>query len=182
MKINNAINIAIETLCNSGIIEKTTWSREEAISYFQFLYSLVKWYSPTIILECGTNYGLSTLAFAMATSGDVYSLDIRECVFAREFFKSYPNVEFLCGDAIRVGEKLLQTITPDFVYLDAEHSTKGIIREFEIFKSAPLILIHDTFPYESGVRAMKILGKRYSNRENITLTFLKGFTLWSKPN
>jgi cephalosporin hydroxylase len=163
------------------IIDKTIWRNEDGEAYFLFLHSLGKCYSPKMIIECGTEFGLSTIAFASAISGFVHTIDLNQRKDTKEILGNYPNIVFHRGDVIEIGENILKRNDPEFVYLDAEHSTQGIIREFEVFSASPVILIHDTYPNDRADIAISFLEAKYPEKKYFTFKFLKGFTLWTEP-
>lgn len=173
----------LQILRESRIIEKTfptndDWSYQEAESYFLFLYSLMRCYDPKVLVECGTYYGISTLAFALGTTDStIHAIDIEHKTDTIDYFSRFNNVVFHYGDASLIGKSLS---LPDFVYLDADHTENGVLQEFEIFQDAPIILIHDSFTNIEVASAVEKLIQKFSSRTFFKFDFLKGFTLSKK--
>jgi len=161
----------------SQIAMRTVWSMNQAFDYFIFLNAMARCMARSHIVECGTEHGLSTLAFAL-TGKRVFAIDIAHLSETREALKRFQNVVFLDGDVCEVGNRLkADGLEFDFVYLDAEHSTEGVLREFDTFAEANTILIHDTVLDPRARRAVELLVEKHPNRQFFTFPFLKGLTL-----
>lgn len=176
----------LQTLKESGIIEKTfptndDWSYQEAESYFLFLYSLARCFNPKVLVECGTYYGISTLAFALGTTDSIiHAIDKEHQTDTIDYFSRFRNVTFHYGDALLISKSLLPDLSLDFVYLDADHTEKGTLEEFDIFQDVPIILIHDSHTNSEVASAIEKLIQKFSSRTFFKFDFLKGFTLSKK--
>jgi Methyltransferase domain len=117
---------------------------------FQALLSNLR---PKCSIEVGTETGV-TLALIARYSTKAISIDIDPMVKAR-LAGQFPNAEFITGsshDALPVLLKGLadKGTTPDFIFIDADHSAEGVRQDVEhVLSIRPLtqmvVLMHDTF-------------------------------------
>ncbi|MDE1149608.1 MAG: class I SAM-dependent methyltransferase [Azospirillaceae bacterium] len=106
---------------------------------------------PKVALEIGIFYG-GSLNLISQFAEQVWALDIDPQVTER--FARPANVDIRIGDSNTMLASMLaeldgQGLTPDFVLLDADHSTEGVLRDLKVLLTirprAPMvILMHDS--------------------------------------
>jgi cephalosporin hydroxylase len=97
---------------------------------------------PSLLVECGTNRGGSSLFFAhlfdLVGAGEVVTIDIE-----RLHELTHPRVTYLIGDSTSqeiletVQKRASATIGPVMVILDSDHSQQHVYRELDCY--APLV-------------------------------------------
>lgn len=118
---------------------------------------------PQCSIEVGTETGV-TLATIARHSKRTISIDIDPAVKAR-LAPRFPNVEFLTGSSHDVLPIVLERlaaegVTPDFIFVDGDHSADGVRRDLEFILSirptrAMTVFMHDSFNpgCRQGIRA-----------------------------
>lgn len=127
------------------------WSMSRAERY-ALLYFLQK-IKPATSIEIGTYNGGSLQAISLF-SDHVYAIDNDPSV-AKKLDTTFSNVTFTTGDSKQILPQLIanlreQKISPQFVLIDGDHSTKGVYTDLRnILCIEPLndcyIFLHDTF-------------------------------------
>jgi hypothetical protein len=117
---------------------------------FQALCSNLR---PRLAIEIGTETGV-TLATIARHSARVVSIDIDPGVKER-LSGGFKNVDFLTGSSHDVLPPLLSKltadrVTPDFIFVDGDHSAEGVRRDLEFILSLRpqhqmIVLMHDSF-------------------------------------
>jgi hypothetical protein len=117
---------------------------------FQALLSNLR---PRFAIEIGTQGG-ATLAIIARHSTAAISIDFDPQV-KTELAPVFPHVEFITGSSHDVLPELLprlasQGITPDFIFVDGDHTAEGVRRDLEFIlavrPTAPMtVLMHDSF-------------------------------------
>jgi len=109
---------------------------------------------PNVVVEIGFNRGSSALAFLLSNDHcKVYSVDIRapESVSASvDFLQSrFPDrFTYVHGDSAFL-HKLLDGVSPDFIFIDGDHSYDGVKRDAELsIQMAPKFLLFDDYLHE----------------------------------
>ncbi len=146
------------------------------------LLKLMEDIKPAVAIEIGTKKG-GSLQLISEYSGKVYALDIDRVVEA-ELADSFPNVEYIIGDSRITLPALLtklynEGITPEFILIDGDHSTEGVMSDIEsVLKAKYLkpvtVLMHDSFNplcREGMLKASYHLNKQI---ELIELDFIHG--------
>ncbi|MEO6328707.1 MAG: class I SAM-dependent methyltransferase [Ginsengibacter sp.] len=123
-------------------------TNHEKIALLQLMQDI----KPELAIEIGCNEG-GSLQLISEYSKEVYSLDINPKV--RSLKTKFSNVNFIIGESQKTLPGLLQKLleegkSPDFVLIDAEHSTEGVCRDINMVLqmkiTRPLtILMHDSF-------------------------------------
>ncbi|TWB21321.1 cephalosporin hydroxylase [Nitrospirillum amazonense] len=106
---------------------------------------------PQVALEIGVFYG-GSLNLISQFAERVWALDIDPQVLER--FPKPANVDIRIGDsntmlATMLAELNSQGLTPDFILLDADHSTEGVLRDLQVLLTirprAPMVIVmHDS--------------------------------------
>jgi hypothetical protein len=117
---------------------------------FQSLLSTLR---PKCTIEVGTETGV-TLALLARHSTKAFSIDIDPMVKTRLEGK-FPNTEFFTGSSHDVLPVVLKKLTdegttPDFIFIDGDHSAEGVRRDVEhVLSVRPLtqmvVMMHDSF-------------------------------------
>jgi hypothetical protein len=120
---------------------------------------------PRLAIEIGTETG-GTLAIIARHSTRVISIDIDPGVKQR-LAPRFSNVDFLTGSSHDIlppllGKLAADRVTPDFIFVDGDHSADGVRRDLEFILSfRPLkqmiVLMHDSFNpgCREGIRAAR---------------------------
>jgi predicted O-methyltransferase YrrM len=156
------------------------------------LGSLLKELAPSRSLEIGTNYG-GTLFLLCAVSrpkGKVISVDLplgpfgggypaRKIPIFRRFPRSGQELHLIRADSHLAETKeqvlrLLGNERLDLVFIDADHTYKGVSRDFEMYgplvRSGGMVAFHDIVTHRQGTsceveRFWKEVKQRYRYRE-----------------
>lgn len=138
------------------------WSHKLDYSIF---YTLAKSYKVCNVFECGTNAGLSAMAFAIALEesssfGKVYTWDIREIKHLFDEFPIKDRIVFNCGPFANDAEQIVSEHykgTKNLYFIDGNHSEEGCTQDFDLVSkyssSGDVILFHD-YNKAGGVRAV----------------------------
>jgi len=142
--------------------------------YLNILYITAVALNAKTIVELGTEFGRSAEAFAKAveiTGGRVYSIDIKDCLEARNKLKE-SRVTFIKGDSIEC-ERSWDKGNIDVLFCDSDHSFERVYGELTAWSKwhPKLIFIHDTLfpdgslgpPYEAALEFSKKMGKKFLN-------------------
>jgi len=177
----------------------------DEIAYYNLLFGVAIAVRPITIVELGTGPGLSSLAFIRVLQylretgwvprATLHSCDINPDSLNR--LKRFGNL--LVAHLMPTNQfavKWAEQHAPiDLLYIDADHSHKQSLSDFEHFSPwvVPngLILMHDTFPkaekdeaeYASGAvwqTAQYIKGHYQDTYEIMTIPYLAGITLLRK--
>jgi cephalosporin hydroxylase len=109
---------------------------------------------PSLLIECGTNYGGSALFYAhlfdLMGSGEVLTIDVE-----RMHDLSHPRITFLQGSSVapeivaRVRGKVRNAHGPVLVILDSDHSESHVRAELEAY--APCVTMGSYVQVQDGV-------------------------------
>lgn len=126
------------------------------------------------IVELGTGTGDSGEAFGEAieiTGGRVYSVDIAECLEAKNRLKGH-RITFIGADSIECG-RTWDKGDIDVLLCDSDHSFKRVYGELTVWSKwhPKIIFIHDTLspdckitpPYNAALEFSKKAGKKFLN-------------------
>ncbi|MFO7979105.1 MAG: class I SAM-dependent methyltransferase [Bacteroidales bacterium] len=141
----------------------------------RLFYRMVQYFQPATILELGTSLGLTTSYLAMADGrSKVFTLEgcPQTADLARESFEraGVKNIEIITGDFRNNLPALLQRIpAPDMVYIDGDHSYKGVLANFALIGPTlhdKSVVIIDDIRWSAG---MKAAWKHLAANEKTTL-------------
>ncbi|MBW1835662.1 MAG: class I SAM-dependent methyltransferase [Deltaproteobacteria bacterium] len=124
------------------------------------LYEIVKEQKPKIICEIGSDMGgtLYMWSKAMDPNGMAISIDLPRLYrkslnrFFKNFFQNNSRIEYIRYDShlqicLRKFEKILKNREIDFLFIDGDHSYKGVNKDFEMYsryvKNNGIIAFHD---------------------------------------
>jgi predicted O-methyltransferase YrrM len=143
---------------------------------FKTLLDAIEARKPTGILELGSANGGTAALFltVVADGGTVVSVDIEprptRTLVARLSRRSGRKLRFMTGHSsdkrtVERVERLFAGGSPDVLFIDADHSYQGVLRDFELYsrlvKPGGLIALHDIHPdhrISHGVRSAGDVG------------------------
>jgi hypothetical protein len=122
-------------------LPKHVWSSDHETQ--ELILAFCKAEGVKVIAEIGACIGATTLELAEAGM-KVYTCDIEDQLHDK--VKKLKNVEFVLGNSVELYHKI-RGKQVDAIYIDGEHSYKGVRDDFKIAEALeiPLIFIHDCF-------------------------------------
>lgn len=119
-------------------------------SFYAFLYGFISYCAPKKIIEIGTNFGLSSIAMALAlednnVNGHIYTCDITfQCLSIAqkqiEKMKLQDKITLINGTSDTINKKEHF----DLGFIDGDHSYEGAKKDFKNLKDkCNIILLHD---------------------------------------
>lgn len=118
---------------------------------YNFLYSIVLLFKPTLVLETGTQYGISSLAIGCGLEyngfGKLISLDVLDQSIAKDYAKTYNlnNIEYIQQNSLEF-IKEYDGDPFDFVLFDSDLNLR--VTEFKNLRDKnklnKLVCFHDT--------------------------------------
>lgn len=118
------------------------------------------------IIDLGVHHGLSTRAFLIAcveTGGHVWSVDVRDCSFARQTIEAWGLSDMWTFTVMNDLEyiKTWDQGLVDIVMIDTVHFYMQTLKELEayapIVRSGGLIFLHDTIPANSQIKVSEAI-------------------------
>lgn len=147
-------------------------------------------------LELGIRKGPCFNEIAPLCNGSAYAVDINNK--SLNFIKQNKNLKWFCSTTNDFFSQLDKNIKFDLIFIDADHSHKSSMEDFEnaknhIHENHGLILLHDTFPPEKKYisphycsdtykTAWEIRNKYKEDFEIVTLPFYFGVSIVRKAN
>jgi len=113
----------------------------------ELLFRMVHYYQPSVVLELGTSFGVSTSYLAASSSNiDCYSLEgspeISHIASQNILNNGLKNIKTIVGNIDTTLPNLLESIHQlDFVFIDANHTSVALLHYFELCLSK---ITHDT--------------------------------------
>lgn len=157
---NNTNQRTIRQIAKHGISQK---------KQAEFLYRVVNYFSPNVIVEIGTSIGLSTLYLSKAkSSATVYTLEGSEELvkFSKALFEKEGcrNIESVSGNFNESFPMLLQKLPQvDFLFLDGNHQYDTTVNYFNLAikkKNSQSVFIIDDINWSSEMqRAWKYISE-----------------------
>lgn len=132
----------------------------------EFLYGLVKVMKPALILETGTEFGISLMYISFALKqnnfGKIISLDIFDDLISKA--KQLINNEGLCDyiETVKCESLKFQTIDKfDIIFIDSIPSIRfeEVLYYYDNLKEGGLFIIHDLHRHMSQCTPTKLPGK-----------------------
>jgi len=119
--------------------------RRPYIRYYEFLFNLARETKPELMVELGTNQGISALHFkAGHTSCQVITIDIKTSPKVKKNLKEN-NIILIESDSVEAACKVPSNI--DVLFIDANHTYKSVKNDFEAYlpkvKKGGIILFDD---------------------------------------
>jgi predicted O-methyltransferase YrrM len=120
----------------SEIASKSVKSKK----YGQLLFRLVHEFQPKTLVELGTSLGITSLYLATASKSNCYTFEgSQACIdIAKSNFidLGVDNIQVFEGDINKTLKEKLQFIDGiDFAFIDAEHTYKAVITNFDLILS-----------------------------------------------
>lgn len=120
------------------------------IGDYAFLYGLIALLRPKVVVEIGTNTGVSSIVMASSMrdfeiKGHIHTYDISRgyVEIALRQYKEYGVEKYISNYLTTVDECFIEH--SDFTFIDGDHTYEGVKKDFE--KLSPIsdyILFHDT--------------------------------------
>ncbi len=132
-----------------------------------FIYPLLEVIKPKVILEIGTFNGLSTILWGKYCEKQTITIDVKVKPICFDIWKLFElqdkiiSVQIMSNKSKKI---FCNLIDYDFVFVDGDHSYKGVKFDFECVKSAPFVLFHDYRPTTEQYSICK--NRRFS--DNVT--------------
>lgn len=125
--------------------------RPQGFRYYNFLSLLARAMRPNLIVELGTNRGVSALHFRHGChKARIISVDIRHLPEVRNELM-FKGVECLTGRSVDVADQVKGPI--DILFIDAEHTEEAVMQEVEAYvfkvRSGGVVLFDDVHLDES---------------------------------
>ena len=131
----------------------------------RLLFRTANYFSPENIIELGTSLGISTLYLSSAVkNANIYTIegDKKISNLAQKVFNTFKakNIKLINGNFDKELPKLLkQGISPDFVYIDGNHTYDATIKYFNMLlpyvNSKSVIIFDDIYWSKSMYNAWK---------------------------
>jgi len=166
---------------------------------YQFLYGLVALLRPALIVEIGTNTGVSAIAMALAMKendikGNILTFDISSQYkeIADKQIKALDLTDYITthlGNSTHVTK-----MNYDLGFIDGDHTYDGVKKDFEILKHlCQYIIFHDTKVCEGVAQFIQELNQEqlinitdrpknpvYSNGQWLKYANFPGIAIWRK--
>jgi predicted O-methyltransferase YrrM len=132
----------------------------------RFLYSLARMVRPELVVEVGTQHGISTLWLARAVkdngTGQLLSLDLFEDTQVAVVQQSLERAglskqaELIAGPSTTIGaEACRRSARPiDLLFIDGDHRVEAATVDFEVLsamvRAGGFVVLHDIYPESCG--------------------------------
>jgi len=154
---------------------------------YKFLYGFISLVKPSLVLDIGTNHGLSAIVMAMALrdcgldKSKILTIDIDEgflkiadaqiCSLGLSKY-----IDIRCCTSSELESELFF----DVVFLDGDHTLSGCLKDFDnVKRRATYVLIHDTINVDDIKEAVKII-KNKGQYEALDLDIGREGEQWSE--
>lgn len=119
-----------DSLLKSSQVDSSAPSHD---TYHHFMFAWVQKTQPRLIVETGTDRGISAAHFAVGCpSAKVVSIDIRrECTAILDAF-GFPNVETITANSVDVASRF-DDQSIDLLLLDSLHTYDHVMKEIELY-------------------------------------------------
>jgi len=152
------LNNPFRTLLLPQLVSMTTPKKQG-----WFMYNLIQFLEPKVILELGTNLGIGTAYFktALPQQGVIYTIEGCPNIAALAT-SHFQHLQLSCinqyvGNLDSLLEEVLATMpAPDFVYFDANHAYQPTINYFEqclLIKKENTVFLFDDLRYSPEMLA-----------------------------
>ncbi len=164
---------ALIALDDFGAVDQTHYSKKlseivksasKQAKYARLLYRIIAYYQPKVLLELGTNVGISAMYQALSLTENQYLFSIEGSAKLAEIARHNiaklglnTNVQIVEGNFDDVLPKLLTKLTQlDFVFLDGNHRKSATIDYFEQLIphiNTQTIIVVDDINWSAGMQA-----------------------------
>lgn len=161
---------------NKRAVNKIAASSLKPRKYAQLLYRITKYYTPSITVELGTSFGITTAYLASGNSNaTIYTLEgaVSIASLAQQQFEDLclKNVHLLQGNFDKTLPKLFSLIQRiDFAFIDGNHRKEPTLEYFEKLlnlSSSSTLIILDDIHWSSG---MEEAWEQIKKHPKVTLT------------
>jgi glycosyltransferase involved in cell wall biosynthesis len=171
LSLRNCDFLNISTTCNLEFIKYLNTGSGSLFEDYIFLYGITRLLRPNLVLEIGTNTGVSSIVFASALrdsniAGKVVTMDYNKDVLetAKVQIKGEDLdvfVEIYEGESLEVLPRILKKYNYfDLCFLDGNHYYDIVKEEFEQVKNhCRYILLHDSQSFEGVNKFVEELSK-----------------------
>lgn len=135
-------------------------------AYFEFIGELTKQVNPKKVLEIGSGWGLSAIAFLINSNAYLTTIDKQPLETLHLFkeridlFELWDRIKFISG----ASRDILPTLPDnefDIVYIDGDHTYKGVKLDLQFahgkVRKGGILLLDDVFHYLNWVNRAKSL-------------------------
>lgn len=117
---------------------------------YPIFYAISRMYHPTVIIESGTNIGLSAVTWAFGSGAQVHTWDVRDFDIKAE---TYTDIEkqihrYLGGFESADDNLLSSFVHKKLVFIDGSHTEQGVLQDYHKIKPYlycdDILVFHDT--------------------------------------
>lgn len=117
-------------------------------SYASALFGLAAMHQPKVVVEIGTQYGISTRVWLAATNAEVHSIDIDEsCAKLVDTFQEDWKERWTFHHGRSQDISLVQSGWTDLLYVDGDHSYEAVVSDMKRYgpsvRSGGLVILDD---------------------------------------
>jgi predicted O-methyltransferase YrrM len=150
---------------------------------YPILYTIARMYLPKVIIESGTNIGLSAVAWAFGSGAHVHTWDVEDFDVKAETYTNIGNMihRHLGGFESAPSSLLSSHVHKKLVFIDGDHTEKGVLQDYNKIKPYlycdDILVFHDT--RKKGVkRALEEIRPNLNYQRSVAFDTVSGITLF----